>query len=827
MKEQRKLKTIKYRFMTLVMGAVMATITSCREGADYDYTQPTDAGDLIHIGGLSSDVLAATVDNVMSRAAGDDVNENIRQDAENLPWLRGPLFDGLDITYGLSSDASTRQVAILQLQKDGENVKYVTYFDAEGIEQKVAEYTFNYRSDGKPAQWYGNGQHTFEGVYVPSSIRYGTSQGESTTADDVSAEDGSAPGLTTNQSKDGDIGNGKTGNYTLLERYLGMPANTRKSATIERIKLPFSHRLARVITYILVDPTMGSDVKIQGYNYSENKDAEGNIVGKMPDNPETSAIRFCNVDVLKAVHDVVGADNHATLTPEWTTARKAIPHFVDERGSVDKEGNPLDDNFLLFYDKTDKVYIFPTNTTWASAKSDWNTAYNAATGTDVEKEEKANEESRYIRTNYGHVPCYDLIVRPTYSSYNTVMYDEEGYDNESTRTELANKANKIDFEITLNSGLHYTKQCVVDLDANDQTVVFLRISRESIDYNSSGSAIWQENRGDDGYYGVNNRNGNTLSIAGSSWQRAYRFKDQNYNVTDGHQYKWDSEDEYAQYVTQTNWLKMFTQAHTGATGEHHGDYFILDDDIYIDASLLPVDFVFTGHLDGQNHTIHFTGGGETVVDQEAWDEPNYTETADYDTPPLYYLEGEEHKEFTNPTNLYRMTQEATYYTSEDQDVIDGVKQVGDKKTDAVYEQYTPSTKELMEGTFYTDDQGTPYTPPTKLYAYTPIHHDAITHVAPSYLFKGLDGTYATTQETNVNSTWEANVHKERNNVWVPVKGYRAELLNVKLQGARFFPEDAVFTGQKLTKDGASVSGYIYNCWEDTNKVTNEVPLARY
>lgn len=817
------------------MSAVVAVITSCRESADYGYAEPAEAGDLIRIGGLTSDVLTASVDNVTSRADGDAVDENIRQDAEKLPWLRGPLYEGLDITYGLESDASTRKVAILQLQKDGSNIKYETYEDTKGNEQKVAVYTFNYRSDAKPAQWYGNGQHTFEGVYVPSAIRYGAS-GESTTADGVSAEGGSAPGLTTNQSKDGDLADGKTGNYTLLERYLGMPANTRKTATIERIKLPFSHRLARVITYILIDPAMGSNVKIQGYNYDETKDGEGNTT-KTPDNPETSAIRLCNVDVLKAVHDVVGTDDHATLTPEWTTARKAIPHFIDERGSVDKEGAVLNDDFLLFYDKTDKVFIFPTNNTWAAAKTNWETAYDAASGTDDEKEEKANENSNYIRTNYGHVPCYDLIVRPTYSSYNTVMYDEEGYNDEAKRTTLANKANKIDFEITLNSGLHYTKQCVVDLDANDQTVVYLRISRESIDYNSSGSATWQGDNDNDGFYGVNNRNGNTLSIAGSSWQRAYRFKNKNYDVTDGHQYQWDTEDEYAQYVTQENWLKMFTQAHSGATGKHHGDYFILDDDITINASMLPVDFVFTGHLDGQNHTISFTGGGAPVVDKEAWDE--YVVTTDYTESNTFYVSTspDTYVVYTKPTLYRQVHHDEVLYEEGDTDIPDGMS-VGDVRIVA-WDEYIaydpqPTVADIMTpiNVYYiknSDDTYSPYTTdngrPTQLYI--KVHHEAQTHEAPSYLFKGLDGTYDTAQESNENNTWEANVHKERNNVWVPVKGYRAELLNVKIQGAKFFPDNAVFTGKELDKTGATVSGYIYNCWENGTKVSNEVPLARY
>ena len=211
---------------------------------------------------------------------------------------------------------------------------------------------------------------------------------------------------------------------------------------------------------------------------------------------------------------------------------------------------------------------------------------------------------------YGKVPVYDLIVRPTYTALKNVMYDE---DFSSTSKDAFYAAtNKIDFEITLSNGLQYTKEFIFDLDANYETVVYLKIGPKSVDYNSSGSELWVETASHDGYYGVNNRNGNNLSIAGGSWQRAYTNGRLSAGVTDGHGYQQDTEDLQAQYVDDATWIQMFAEAYEG--GAHHGDYFILTKDIEIPASALPENFVFTGHLDGLDHSLTITGATDIVFD---------------------------------------------------------------------------------------------------------------------------------------------------------------------------------------------------------------------
>jgi len=80
-------------------------------------------------------------------------------------------------------------------------------------------------------------------------------------------------------------------------------------------------------------------------------------------------------------------------------------------------------------------------------------------------------------------------------------------------------------------------------------------------------------------------------------------------VTDGHQYQQDVEDQYAQYVDDATWIEMLREAKEG--GKHHGDYFILDHDIEIPAAAFGTDFVFTGHLDGQDYSITLTTGTYT------------------------------------------------------------------------------------------------------------------------------------------------------------------------------------------------------------------------
>ena len=57
---------------------------------------------------------------------------------------------------------------------------------------------------------------------------------------------------------------------------------------------------------------------------------------------------------------------------------------------------------------------------------------------------------------------------------------------------------------------------------------------------------------------------------------------------------------------------MLLEAKEG--GNHHGDYFILKNDITINTDAFPADFVFTGHLDALDHTITLTGSRGYLFD---------------------------------------------------------------------------------------------------------------------------------------------------------------------------------------------------------------------
>lgn len=342
-----------------------------------------------------------------------------------------------------------------------------------------------------------------------------------------------------------------------LLRYTAIPPMAEISATVGRITIPLQHRLARVMAYVLIEPGMNTQLK--GYNKDDHSSEE-------------TMLRFCNVKTL----DYVDTNGQ----PVWKEERKAIPHYLGEQ--VVK----------LYKNKSTGELIFPTDAGWTEADEDYT-------------EKKDN--SRYNCTDYGLAPYYDLIVRPTYTARSTgtnVMYDET----EPT----SDKTNKIDFELTLDNDLEYEKQFVFDLNANDETVVYLRVSPERIDYNSAGSRLWKETNYSNKYYGVNNQNGNNLSKAGSSWQRAFTNGALNVSVTDGHFYDADEEDTEAQYVTNEKFIEMLKQAYKGGT--HHGDYFILKNDITIDLSEFAIDFEFTGHLDAQGHTITLTG----VTDEHDW-----------------------------------------------------------------------------------------------------------------------------------------------------------------------------------------------------------------
>lgn len=768
MKSEKMKKSFENIISICIVSVAIVGITSCSENDIMGTEGTAKAGDVINVGGIETDEMTVT-----SRAAGVD--------AETVSWLVQPLEQGLDITYGLSGVShaeSMEDVAILKLTDASTN---------------PATYTFYYRQDAKhttaneDAIWHNNGFHYFQGVHVPERIRY---------TSNISEIEGSgkAPGLTLDQHNDkADGTDEQLGNYTLLAHYLGMPANYKLTATIERIKLPFRHRLARVVAFVLIDPELNTTLK--GYK----KDAEGNSVAT--EDPNTTSLRFCNVRVLQGVKDVEDpSSHHHTLTPQWKKERKVIPHFDGERGSYSyKTQQSLDENFKMYVgssaNKTDELY--PTSTNWKAIHDD-------------------KDHKGYKEINYGKVPVYDIIVRPTYTSWENVMYDEEGYnaDSESKLRELANVSNSIDFEIELENGLRYEKTFEFDLNANYQTVVYLRISKEKVDYDDAGSELWIEEKNTDAWYGVDNENGNTLSMAGSSWQRAYRSTTidetagTTSGVTDGDLY--NNGEDVGQYLGSTDkWAKLLLQACEG--GAHHGDYFILDEDITINAQDIPANFVFTGHLDAQDHTITLTG---TKAD-------TYEPTTDYtlaQTETLYNKVAGSYVSFTMPEHLYVCEEVAQIKPrSRVENIVPG---------DDMMTEVHPTLADVMANdvVYYVKD-GSNYT------VWNPRSWTFYTHrISAGSLFCGLDGTYITAQEEaeknginiykNSDVIWEANVHKESNNktVWVPTLGYRAEVLNAKIKDGTLFTE------------GATVTGNVQNCFEIDNNnkaITNNPDIPKY
>lgn len=786
------------------MLSVMAlALSGCSETLPVDNEQPANSN-YIEVGVETSGLIATSEEEPLS-----DTRAAAAQDAETVSWLVQPLKQGLDITYGKVGDVSTEKVAILKLESDGEGYK-------KDPDSQLAVYSFNYKSTNKKALWYGNGLHYFRGVHVPMRIRYDSdaSELENDRTDSNYGTITKVTGLTTDQSDDTDTGtDNQLGNYILLSHYLGMPANTRISATVERIKLPFRHRLAHVMAYIIIDPSLNTTIK--GYK----KDASGNSIDK--ENPKTSSIKFCNVEVLAGVKG-------ENLTPQWKQARKVIPHFCGEEAS------------LVVY-KSGKETVYPKSSKYESIKAAGGAGYTAET--------------------YTNVPIYDLIVRPTYTSTSTVMYDEENYGTQLSA--LAANYNQIDFLISLENGLTYEKSFIFDLDANYETVVYLHITREGVDYNDSGAALWEETKTTDEWYGVDNKNGNTLSQAGSSWQRAYtRRKDSYINdggdkVTDGGYYDEGTtgeDDATGQYLSEATWIKYFSEAYEG--GAHHGDYFNLSLDITIDARSLPDNFVFTGHLDGfgddgkKYYTLTLTNTNTP------WKE--YVETTDYgldklyDTKPAEEYSDVETTPFSLPSPLFTKTHhEAVYYQASELTEVDGksyvtstltyheaetavqyyevtsssIEATTDTIKTAAYDTWdvaTPTIAQVMTGTtqYYTRSGEaesytyTEYVKPERLYK-------IVQHTSGTALFAGLNGIYETKQERG-QTPWEANVHKE-GSYWLPYKdetsGWRAEVMNLIVKGAKLFKEGAVITGNvDNCKDGA----------DGTDKVTDHIPaLPKY
>lgn len=742
-------KSFKHITNIFALSAFLCGVSSCSDH-DLESLLRLSDDDIINIGGIDRDDMLVT-----SRVSSHP--------AEEEPWLVKPLTDGLDITYGLvnaEGHHTNQDVAILKLTD-----KTTT----------PATYTFKYRADrsatvgeGNDAIWYDNGYHYFQGVHVPERIRY---------TGNISEVESAAPGLVTDQHDDNATGEDTAlGNHTLLAHYLGMPADCKITATIERIRLPFRHRLARVVAFVLIDPELNTTLK--GYK----KNAEGNTVDT--EDPQTTSLRFNNVFVLQGVHDQV-TDGHHTLTPEWVKARKVIPHFDGEKGSYSyKDGRSFNDNFILYtklINNNEREDVYPTDDKWQGIHT-------------------ASDHKGYTEINYGKVPVYDIIVRPTYTDAAHVMYDESGYvaDDNNVLKELASHINAIDFEIALENGLNYEKHFEFDLDANFQTVVYLRISRQQVDYNDAGSELWIENTTQDDWYGVDNENGNTLSMAGSSWQRAYRTKKlpDTDKVTDGDFY--DNGEDVGQYLNSTaKWTELLIQACEG--GRHHGDYFVLDEDITIDARMIPADFVFTGHLDAQDKTITLTGTGTDAYDV----------TTDYTNAELYYKRNTadaDYLPFKMPDHLY---------------VCEEIAQAKPHKADAG--TYIPSGPEMMtevsptlsdvmgNTTVYYEKDGNTYRiwNPRAWTFYTK-------RTSAGALFCGLDGTYITAQESAADPysvAWEANVHLENKGFWVPTAGYRAEVLNAVVKGGTLFSEGAVVTGNVqncFNMDGSGTKTAVTN-----------------
>ena len=688
---------------------------------------PADSSDDIRVGcGFYTGSDELSVESRATSGLGDV------SPAELLEWLRQPLFDGFEITYfrtpATGSSPSEKRMAKLQLvKKSGSANGYETVTEeVNGTLKTLAKYNFKEIADGtvtdKNAKWFDNGKHTFQGIYAPDAILKYVAESKVPSAT-----------LTSDQSKEG---NGT--NYTSLTQYSAMPKDQVINATVQRVLLPFQHRLARVFAYILIDPEM-KDVTLEGYK----KDANGNA--QETEDATTTSLRFENVKVLDYVEKKQNATtNLFDYTPHWTEARKVIPHFRAELGSINVKGENLNNDFILFKKtSTDEFVTCDNPEKWIAAYKSYNEKWDEYVKSHpisdkFSKDEQkkaakayAEAESGYIMTNYGKVPVYDIIVRPTYNKDTDIMYDE---------ADRTNTTNSIDFTLKLSNGLEYEKRFKFDLNPNQMTVVYLRINREQIDYNTSGAEKWISNAFDDGYYGVNNQNGNRLSLAGGSWQRAYRNSKGSGpdNITDGSGYDEDEEEDHitgedGQYISDEKWIARFFEAKEG--GSHHGDYFILDKNITIPASSIPDDFVFTGHLDGRGHTITISAAS-----------------------PGEGGEG-------------------------------------------------PSTRD--------EDIG--------------LGGSGGGSASEPYLFAGLNAHYTTAQENAKdpkNVTWEANVHKE-NGKWVPVAGYRAEVLNTTVSGARMFKEGASMGKADGYTKYYDIDGYVFNCNDITGKVENIQDIPNY
>ena len=731
-------------------------LTACSEALppeiDPGEAQP---GQAIQVGGVVMPGLSVQVE---TKAAKETP-------AEEVAWLKTPLTEGLDVFYGLRE----------KFHEKTENAK-LRWKGSEGT-GGTGEYTFYKAGTETPAQWLGNGSHLFRGVYVPSAVR---AVGETAPADRPWVKDQSPEATTENPT---------TTNYDHLNHYLAMRANLQIAATLGRIQLPYHHRLARVLTVVLIDPELsieeGQRVTLRGYNAG----------GK--DNPQSTWIRMDRVDVLDYVSSSPAARAEGAVTmwhPRWTTARNVIPHFFGEVGSLDKDFQKLHDDLLVFRDtKTDDLY-FPTTDGWDAMRKTYLACYNKYKDTypvQAELEAQIKKETGLTCINYKQAPCYDLIIQPTYTSEAMVMYDEaENIDTGNTRKELAARTNGITYVAELSNGLRYSERIEIDLDAGYQTVVYLRIDREQVDFNQTVAEEWRMVEKADGYYGVNNQHGDRLSIAGGSWQRAYRVGKLDVTITDGSAYNENGNPDHyqesgethrdGQYLTDAKWMEAFFAA--TASGKHHGDYFVLTKDITIDVSTIPTNFVFTGHLDGRGHTITLTG----------------TRPSDSGTTGSTTGGGTE-EGGTTPGEGNALSEEGSTSAGTG---TEGAGSEGSGSTGSGTTEGSGS-EGSTEGSGSTGStEGSGSTGGSEAGGTTP---GTPTPEPVRYLFDGLNGTYEAAAGT-------ANVHEENNGTLVPLKGYRAELMNVTIKGGHLFSPAATTT-----------TGYVVGCSDESKQPVDRNP----
>lgn len=659
-------------------------IVSCSDIDNHIGTEEISlAGTPINVSATAEEMEVSVESRAMISRAEEDNRTQIN--AEELSWLQGALEAGLDITYSDMTEETTVGGKTKEVRNKGnERVAILKY------NQSTQKYSFLYKKKNSSdpdvdAKWNDNGLHYFEGQYVPAELR--RTKG--------STENNVPTNLISDQSNDEDrnytTNEGKIGNYTLLSHYIGMPPSWKTSATVDFIRLPFKHRLCRVLAYVLIDESLNTTLR--GYNTVRGED--GNISTK--DDPNTTYFYFNHVKVLDHVEEdskTVGHDENkikiSTLTPKWTEARRVTPHFYDEikksikqNGEVVSTDNDANNYFIAYEDTKTGKKTYPRDGNWSSINNTYRNSVQV-TGNDPMSDAlvaKADSVSGYRRHAYKKVPIYDIIVRPTYNNtYDNVMYDEEGYykgrTNEGNAEETAdddkirnyyNEKNSIFFELELESGLQYSKTFTFDLNANQQTVVYLTIDRSGISYDESSYETWIRTNESDGYYGVDNGEDNithNLSEVGSSWQRAIRNGNASKDVTDGNLYD-DNVDALStgrgQYMNPVEWTKEFAKAWARfgddnktptKHGDRHGYYFMLDKDIEIDMRLIPDNFIFTGHLDGKGHKITLTNTDATVKYVTAEDESvindlkkisyvtnsdDPTNIEDYTLPELYEL----------------------------------------------------------------------------------------------------------------------------------------------------------------------------------------------